>query len=120
MDNAILKILKEDWEQKKSFEANWPSRCNVANDGIEEGDTFFFYGDKKKCCLTCYDEIIKGMEEGYSGASIVTKAAVRDVVSYYRPQKRNPDALPKNPVVTAKKKEKEVDPADFMAEDLPF
>lgn len=61
--NKDLKgILLEELENKKSFTANWQTECSVGGEDIEEGDTFYFMGEKKKVCQNCFAELQEEVE----------------------------------------------------------
>lgn len=112
IDKKILSILQEDWENKKSFDANWKATCSLCHDAIEEGDPFFFYGEKKKCCDQCFSEIVDTLEEEKEGIAKAPRT-----ISSQKPLPKCP--LPKEskrPVREAP----EIDPDAYMADDLPF
>lgn len=58
----IKDILKEEFENKKAFDAKWEAECNLGGEDIMEGDTFYFMGDKKKVCQNCFEEIQETIE----------------------------------------------------------
>ncbi len=44
----------EELEGKKEFTANWDSVCEGCGNNILEGDTFYFFGEKRKVCQECF------------------------------------------------------------------
>lgn len=49
-----MQILMEELEGKKEFTANWDSVCEGCGNNILEGDTFYFFGEKRKVCQECF------------------------------------------------------------------
>lgn len=60
--NEIFKILRDDLENKKSFNANWHTECDLCGVDMDEGDMFYFMGNKEKVCETCFDDIVGYIE----------------------------------------------------------
>jgi len=56
----IKKILAEDIEYKKPFEAKYPAVCDFC---LNETDIFIFIGDKKKMCRDCQAEVTEYLEQ---------------------------------------------------------
>jgi len=58
MDNDTIKeIIKEEFENKKSYDANFRFRCSGCRNWIEEGEPFYFVGNKKRVCGDCLAEL---------------------------------------------------------------
>ena len=68
MEKEIAQILLEEWENKRSFEASWESNCDNCEDPINKGDSFVFYGSKKKLCNKCQGEVTEQLEETIENA----------------------------------------------------
>lgn len=62
-DKELKELLLEELEGKKPFNANWLTECSLCGSNIEEGDEFFFFGDKKKICTNCRILIQTTVEE---------------------------------------------------------
>lgn len=62
-NRELKEILIEELEGKKPFTANWLTECSLCGGSIEEGDDFFFFGDKKKVCNDCRDNMRILVEE---------------------------------------------------------
>lgn len=60
--SELKDILIEELEGKKPFDAMWSTDCNICGNSIEEGDEFFFFGDKQKVCGDCKAEMINLIE----------------------------------------------------------
>lgn len=60
---TIKDLLMEELENKKSFDATWESECDLCGEILLEGDTFYFFGSKRKVCSNCYDQIGDQLEE---------------------------------------------------------
>jgi hypothetical protein len=61
----IIDVLKSDFEGKKEYIAYRESECDLDGCSIDEGDTFYFWGNSQKCCKDCFDEIISYLEDEY-------------------------------------------------------
>lgn len=53
----IKDVLMEELDNKKSFTANWDTECEICNQDIMEGDDFYFFGEKRKVCSNCHNEM---------------------------------------------------------------
>ena len=49
----LKQLLLEELANKKVFEAHWTTDCYLCGNDIEEDDSFYFFGDKKKVCADC-------------------------------------------------------------------
>lgn len=59
MTLQIQPLLKEEIENKRSFPANYETQCYHCGGYIDEGESFYFFGNKKKTCETCFQEILE-------------------------------------------------------------
>lgn len=55
--NDLADILTEELEGKQDFEAYTDTDCDGCGGAIFQGDTFYFFGNKRKICTDCYSEI---------------------------------------------------------------
>lgn len=53
----IFELLLEDVEQKKVYDCNHPTTCDLCYNVIEEEENLYFFGNKRKICQKCYEEI---------------------------------------------------------------
>lgn len=59
----IKQTLYQELERKKQFQARWDTYCDECGSNIQEDDDFYFFGDKRKICQECYNEIMNYLEE---------------------------------------------------------
>lgn len=59
----IIDVLKSDFEDKKEQSAYTDTICDVNGCFIDQGDSFYFFGNAQKCCPDCYHEIVGWLEE---------------------------------------------------------
>jgi hypothetical protein len=58
MDNEIFsKYIKEEVENKKPYNSQYNTACNLCDGLIFEGMEFVFFGNKQKMCMDCYMDI---------------------------------------------------------------
>ena len=60
--SEIKKLLVEEMENKKSYEANYDTICDVDNGNIYKGEEFIFMGSRKKVCTNCQSDIMEFLE----------------------------------------------------------
>ncbi len=63
MTKAQAKLLIEDLEYKKQFDAHYSTTCDECGNDIEEGMSFVFMGDRKKICIECLGNLQDSLEE---------------------------------------------------------
>lgn len=66
MTKSQAKLLIEELENKKLYEANWGTECDCCDGDIQQGDKFVFMGDKKKVCIDCVADMQDDLEENYT------------------------------------------------------
>lgn len=47
------RLLAEDLEMKRTYDAKWETQCDSCDNTIYQGDSFIFLGDKNKVCMEC-------------------------------------------------------------------
>lgn len=68
VNNSSFKaVLVEDLEYRKPFTANRMFPCSCCGNKVEEGDEFFFFGDKRKVCNDCRESMRELVEEQIHG-----------------------------------------------------
>ena len=63
MTKKYAKILIDDLEYKKHFQAHYGTECDVCSGNIEEDEDFVFMGDGQKVCVSCLGELQESLEE---------------------------------------------------------
>ncbi len=59
----LKEILIEELENKKIFNANRDTYCDVNGEDILQDDEFVFMGNKQKMCRQCLDDLQELVEE---------------------------------------------------------
>lgn len=58
----IYNLIRIELLNKKVFTAKWQARCDICGNVISQGDDFFFLGDKKKLCDSCFGDLLEYFE----------------------------------------------------------
>jgi len=64
MSLKLPEILIEEIENKKSYPANYDTTCDPCGGFIAEGESFYFFGNKRKTCENCYQSILEYVKYG--------------------------------------------------------
>lgn len=64
MTREHAKLILEDLENKKHYNAKWDFACDGCGEQVFQGDALVFMGDKKKVCITC----LAAMQDDLQGA----------------------------------------------------
>ncbi len=60
---TLKSILLEELEVRKEFQAHWDTACDNCDEPLFEGDTFYFFGEKRKVCSNCFDIMQQDLED---------------------------------------------------------
>lgn len=56
-------LLVQELENKKTFDAMYDTSCDACGEDIAKDDEFTFFGDKKKVCNNCFENLLDQIKE---------------------------------------------------------
>lgn len=60
-DKQVNDIIYQEFANKTPFDCKYRGNCDVCQLNLSEGDIFFFYGNKRKMCMDCQQDLINSL-----------------------------------------------------------